>query len=268
MASPSTANPWLVYGGGSAATAASYIILGRGAGRDVDDPNYVTRTGVSYLTTGIFAPAMDASMVATLIGTQVYVADTLGVTTPIEIYYDAALDQMPGDNASTLMATEAGGLIGGITESGQSIRYAEQNAQGRFFNMKAALTSTGTLNPALMSWTVFGYLNPLTTDEITVQVECKDGWSQFGQQDRSNKSGEEMVDKLRYWNSKGLTLAGQIEGYASTLRDDNRPLYFMVREVGAEYAVAKSGAGPDTDSIINVVDVKLVRIDMSGEFGL
>lgn len=268
MASPSTANPWLVYGGGSAATAASYILLGRGAGRDVDDPLYVTRSGVSYLTTGIFAPAMDASMVATLIGTQVYIADTLGATTPVEIYYDAALNQMPGDNASTLMATEAGGLIGEITESGQSIRYAEQNAQGRFFNMKAALTSTGTLNPALMSWTAFGYLNPLTTDEITVQVECQDGWSQFGQQDRSNHSGEEMVDKLRYWNSKGVTLAGQIEGYASTLRDDNRPLYFMVREVGAEYAVAKSGAGPDTDSIVNVVDVKLVRVDMSGEYGL
>ncbi len=70
------------------------------------------------------------------------------------------------------------------------------------------------------------------------------------------------------WQNLGTTLSGQIEGYASTLRDENRPLYFMVREVGAEYAVAKSGAGPDTDSIVNVVDVKLVRVDMSGEYGL
>jgi len=47
MASPSTTNPWLVYGGGSTATAASYILLGRGAGRDVDDACFPADTRVS-----------------------------------------------------------------------------------------------------------------------------------------------------------------------------------------------------------------------------
>ena len=267
MASPSTANPFLCFGGGSAATAASYIILGRGAGRDVDDPNYVTRTGDSYLTTGIFAPSLDASEVATLVGTQVYVGTTAGATTPVEIYYSAALDQMPGDNASTLMATEAGGLIGEITDSGPSIRYAEQNAQGRFFNLKAKLTSAGVLKPAILSWTAFGYYNPRTTDEITMMVECRDSTSTFTQFDMVSRSSEQMVDKLRYWNSKGKTVAGQIEGYATVLRDNDRSLLFMVRSVSDEYAITRSRAGINTEEIVNVVDVVLVRVDMSNEYG-
>ena len=267
MASPSTANPFLCFGGGSAATSASYILLGRGAGRDVDDANYVTRTGDSFLTTGLFAPSMDASQVATLVGSQVYVAATLGATTPVKVYYSSALNQMPGDNASTLMVTETGGLIGDITTSGPSTRYASTNAQGRFFNMKAALTSTGSLNPALLSWTAFGYLNPVTTDEITMRVETRDGFTAFTQMDMAGKTSENMVDRLRYWNSKGYTLVGEIEGYASELRDDAHPLHFMVRSVSAEYSIVRSGAGTNVEKQVNLVDVVLVRVDMSNQYG-
>lgn len=267
MASPATANPFLAYGGGSAATSASYITLGRGAGRDVDDPNYVTRTGTSFLTTGIFAPSMDGSQIATLIGSQIYIGDTLGATTPVNIYYSAATNLMPGDGATTAMATETGGSVTEITTSGPSVRYAEVNAQGRFFNMKAGLTSTGSLNPAILSWTAFGYMNPVTTDEITMRVEVRDSNSTFTQMDMVNKTAENMADKLRYWNSKGRTLTGEIEGYASELRDSGQPLHFMVREVGAEYAITRSKQGTNTEEQVQVVDLVLVRVDMTNQFG-
>jgi|GEM_PF-3482979 len=270
MASPATTNPFLVYGGGSAATSASYIILGRGAGRDVDDPNYVTRSGSSFLTTGMFNPGLQASQIATLVGSQVWVGETdeTGAeTTPVRVYYDASSSMMPGDNASTLMATQAGDLIGEINESGLSVRYADANAQGKFFNMKIELVSTGALQPSVLGWTAFGYLNPAVTDEITAQVEVRDGQSTFGQFDASNKSAEQMVDKLRWWCNRGTTLLGKLESYATILRDEGQPVRFMIRSVSDAHSIVRSSAGTNVTESVDVVDLVLLRVDMSSEYG-
>jgi hypothetical protein len=269
MASPATANPFLVYGGGSAATAASYITLGRGPGRDVDDSAYLTRTGVSYLTTGMFSPGLDASQIATLVGSQVWVGatDETTDTSPVIVYYNSADSQMPGNGATTAMATEAGGGTTSIVDSGLSTRYAAANTQGKFFNMKLGLTSTGTLMPAVLGWTAFGYLNPAITDEITMQVEVRDANVTMGQFDMAGYTAEQMTNKLRDWCNRGFSLAGQLEGYATDLRDDNRNVRFMVRSVGEEHSIVRSAAGTNVTESVNVVDLVLVRVDMSGEYG-
>ena len=268
IASPSTSNPFLIYGGGSAATSASYITLGRGAGRDVDDPNYLTRTGDSFLTTGMFSPGLEASQIATLVGCQVWVGSTDEATdtTPVNVYYNAADDMMPGNGATTAMTTEAGAGTAPIVDSGLSIRYAATNTQGKFFNLKLGLTSTGTLMPAVLGWTAFGYLNPAITDELTMQVEVRDGNVTQTEFDMVNRSAEDMTDKLRQWCYRGYTVAGQIEGYASRLRDDARNVRFMVRSVGEEHAIVRSSAGTNATESVNVVDVVLVRVDVSQEY--
>jgi hypothetical protein len=259
-------NPTLVFGGGAAATSANRITLGRGSGRDVDDANYLTVTGDSYLTTGLFTPAADASMVATLVSAKGYVGATAGATTPINFYYSASQSQMPGDAPSTLMETAVGSGVGEITTVGESTRYAARNSQGRFFNLQAKLTSVGTLNPALLAWRAQGYFNPAVTDEITLTLDGKPFASLMGNRAAASHHPNTILEQLRLWCKNGTVINGMLEGYAEERNVSASTLSFMVKSV-SQATQSSTPGGQGTRVHVPVIELVLVRVDYSAEYG-
>lgn len=263
-------NPTLVFGGGAGVTDANYIILGRGAGRDIDDSGYRFANGSTFVTTGMFSPDIDSSMVATLVSTQVKVGNTAGASTPIKVYYNASNSMMPGDGATNLMATVAGGVVGDITTSGVSIRYAGVGTQGTFFNLKAEFTSVGTnaIQPTILRWTAHGYYNPKVTDELTFRLELQESWLTIGPRDTTNLSAEQQVNVLRAWCNTGKMLEAQIEGYGDNIRDNGPNLiHVLVQEVGEVKNVTMPSSGNSTQMhSIPVCDLTVVRIDLANEY--
>jgi len=265
----SSTNPSLVFGGGPNTTSAQYIILGRGAGRDIDDPNYQTASGSTYVTTGLFSPNIDSSMLATLVSSQVKIGltDEATDTTPVRIYYSAADDLMPGDNASTLMTTVAGGVSGNIVDSGVSTRYANVGAQGSFFNLKAELVSTGNLRPTILRWTAHGYYNPKVTDEITVRCPLQLPSNTIGMRDMINYDPDGVMNQLRTWANAGTMLEAQIQGYEDELRDSGTLVHVLISQVEQNNTDDITGVGNnDQNEVIPSVNLSLVRVDYSGSY--
>lgn len=265
----SSTNPSLVFGGGPNVTSAQYIILGRGAGRDVDDSNYRTASGSTYVTTGMFSPNIDSSMMATLVSSQVKIGVTneAAGSTPVRVYYSAADDLMAGDNATTLMTTVSGGVTGNIVDSGVSTRYAAVGAQGTYFNMRLELVSAGSLQPTVQRWTAHGYYNPKVTDEITVRCPLQLPATTLGMRDMVNYDPDGILNQLRSWANSGTMLEAQIQGYSDDLRDAGTLVHVLISNVEQinTDGIIGPGNNAQTDAVPSV-NLSLVRVDYSGSY--
>lgn len=250
--------PTLVFGGGDSATDAQYIKLGRGSGRDLDDSGYVFSSAANYVTTGLFSPAEDSSMVATLVGSQVYVGRSSGPTTPVTIQYSALTSQMPGDNPTTEMTTSDGAMVP-IETTGHSIRYAAPNSQGSFFNLRLKLDGTGTIAPTVLRWRAFGLLNPRTTDEITTVLDLRD-ISYSGSTAASLNSASKAMDLLRGWKDRGTILTGRVEAYEENLVGSGHPLHFTIKDISAGHEKVAAAGGGEV-SVDYLCTVSLLRVD-------
>jgi len=252
--------PTVIFGGGSAATAASYIKLGRGAGRDVGDSGYSFASGDTYVTTGIFAPSEDLSMVSTITKSQVYTTGA-GATTPVVIQYSASSGLMPGDNTFSNMTDDAAVGTAAITTNGTSIRYPARGAQSRFFNMRLKLTSVGTatIAPAILRWTVHGYSNPQTTHEITVRVELVDDRAMMSQRG-TLLTQDEVFQKLSDWVEAGTTLQFKLEGYDEASTTGTSIISCQLRDAQKVDAVVNVDASGGT---ITTPVVELIMIVIS-----
>ena len=254
--------PTIVFGGGQVATDASYIMLGRGAGRDLGDSGYRFVNGDSYVTTGIFAPSENLSMVSTITKSQVYVTGA-SASTPVVIQYSASTSLMPGDNSFTDMTDNAAIGTAAITTVGNSIRYPARDAQGRFFNMRLKLTSVGTaaIEPACLRWTVHGYSNPKTAQQITVRVVLEDERSKhFNRGTLANQS--DVYQKLCDWVEAGTTLQFKLEGYDDAMTTATDIISCQLR--GAELVATTVNVDASAGSVMTpVCELTLVRVDYS-----
>lgn len=142
-------NPELVAGYG--ATGVRYIKLGRGGGRDVDDPNWMYGTDMA-LETGPMMPSSDLSQLSTLVGVDV-LCDFSRTNDSLTVAY--RWDSKTGDESYTNLLSEAesGGGTAAITGTGWSkvSRYASANNTGRFLEVKftGSAAMGGTANGAV-----------------------------------------------------------------------------------------------------------------------
>lgn len=260
-------NPSLVFGGGSAATSASYIKLGRGAGRDVDDSGYQFRSGDSYVTTGIFAPSQEDSMVSTILNSQVWCTGAAALT-PIVIQYSASSALMPGDNTFSDMTDDAAAGTAEITSAGSAIRYPARGTQSRYYNMRLKLTSVGgnTMAPAVLAWNVTGYSNPRTTHELTIRLELKDSRGILDQNLGTQLSQSEIFNLFTEWEESGTTIQFKLEGYADELTNDTDIISGQVRSVEWVQEQVNVDANASTVSTPQL-DVTIIRCDFSNQMG-
>lgn len=143
------ANPELVAGYG--ATGVRYINLGRGGGRDVDDPKYTYGTSLS-LETGPMMPGSDLAELSTLVGVDTFL-DYSRTNDSLTVAY--RWDSKLGSESYTNLLDEAesGGGTAAITGVGwtKASRYAAANNTGRFLEVKftGAAAMGGTANAAV-----------------------------------------------------------------------------------------------------------------------
>ena len=141
-------NPRVVAGYGS--TGVRYAKLGRGGGRDVDDPFYPFDTAM-VIESGAMMPANDVTMLSTLVGVDTACDfSRTGDSLTVAYRYDSLLGT---ESYTNLLDTAEGGGSAAITTSGftRATRYAAPNIQGRLLELKftGAAAVSGTANAAV-----------------------------------------------------------------------------------------------------------------------
>lgn len=132
-------------------TGVRYIKLGRGGGRDADDPNYAYGVSLS-LETGAMQPGSDLAELSTLVGVDTLL-DFSRTNDSLTVAY--RWDPKTGAESYTNLLDEAesGGGTAAITATGWSkaSRYASANNTGRFLEVKftGAAAMGGTANAAV-----------------------------------------------------------------------------------------------------------------------
>lgn len=256
------ANPQLLFGGGSAATNAQYIVLGKGSGRDIDDSSYVFANADCNIVTGTFTPERGGAMNFTLVGTMIQARDASSGNA-ITPFYDISDSSDLNATPASAMGTVGAAGTTTITSAGFFIRYAAANAKGRFLNMRLTLNGSGsaTKQPHVLAWKAFGFMNPLVTDEITLELDMRadvPGETRYG-----IDSPEEKRARMMQWLERGTVLTGQVLGYEEDL---DRGVLFMVKSVDFDDSVIAVGNGERKEVVFNCA-LKLVRVDMSNQYG-
>lgn len=258
----SGANPQLMFGGGSAATNAQYIVLGKGSGRDIDDGSYVFANQDCNIVTGLFTPERGGAMNFTLVGTMVQVRDA-SASNAITPYYSVSDSDDLNATPTSSMGTDGAAGTTTITSSGWHVRYAAANAKGRRLNMRLVLNGSGTSNkqPHVLGWKAFGFMHPLITDKIDLYLDMSEDVA--GSPEFSQYSSQQKLDRLRQWAENGRILSGALVGYEEDL---NRNVLFIVQSVDPDDSAITVGVG-ERKLVTYDVKLTLVRVDMSNNYG-
>ena len=162
-------NPELVAGYG--ATGVRYIKLGRGGGRDVDDPNYHFDTFLS-LETGEMMPGSDLSELSTLVGVDI-LCDFSRTNDTLTLSY--RWDPKRGTESYTNLLDEAESGSGTAAITGTNgwdrvSRYAAANNTGRFlgvqFDANAALGGSASASVTTTDTSLTDTRLTLTTNSL------------------------------------------------------------------------------------------------------
>lgn len=233
-----------------------YILLGRGAGRAIDDPAYSFGTSME-LETGLIQPVADSSVVCGLLG--VTISGKFSANDTINMYYALGATA----SYSNLLTTQEGGGTQAITGAGTyafATRYAPASTTGPYFKFKVSGTlaaASGTNRAEIRNLFAFGYAAPRVTDLIEVNIYAdRAAISQGGM--RRGRSAGEVARQFKYWKTNQTVLTMQLPDY-----EEVRITRVRVASVGDNELIAVPGtAGEDTRAA--VIKVTLVRDDIAG----
>ena len=258
--------PSIVFGGGTAATAAGYVMLGRGSGRGIEDSGYRFKSS-SVFGTGSFSPDPYGAFNVRLVGFKGYMttsgSKTLGITYDIS---DAAVPNSTSTVGTATLDTQEGGGGGSVSTTGQFTLYAATTAitQSGFFRAYVTLGGNGTTNANhanLHRLSAFGYMHPQTTDEITCQIVVGQESARLWGMARSGWSDDTGVAWLRRQAYSGRVMAVELPGY-----EEARTTRCFVKNVSGTVTKSQAGAGIGGIDTEYTVTVKLVRVDFANAY--
>lgn len=240
-----------------------WIALGRGGGRDIDDPNYNFGLAMS-LETGVMLPGPDMAVLSTLTGVDT-VLDYSRAGESLTVAY--AMDRLKdSDSFTSLLTTAEGGgtaPIATTTNYQKVTRYAAANVAGQFLEVQftGTLTSAaGTTRPVIREAWAFGYSHPATTDVVELVIIAENTAMVNGL--RTGIGRVECGRLWRDWKNRGIELTVDLEGY-----DRLHTTRFVVGDVQEVSQDARPGqyGGLDTDETA-LVNVRLIRVDHAGAY--
>ena len=246
-------NPALISGRGNDLAA---VILGRGAGPDIDDNNYPYGP-VMELEPGLIVASQDLGISIDLTGVKVVGKQVADGT--ITIQHDM-------DNKGTwvdLKSTVDGPGVVPIQSKGwfTETRYAKPNTEGRALYLRSFATMPeghlGEDRTEIYEMWAFGNSHPDMTETITLDIysDIKSrvrGLIQGRKRDRNN------YRLLREWCREKRILEFKIPGY-----DDDQTIRGVILEVtNQNTSVIKTG---DTEVPSNVTRIVVRRVDHSGD---
>lgn len=255
-------NPTVCWGGGTATTSSNRILLGRGAGRDIDDSNYAYDSPAEIVTGHIY-PARGRVMEATLHGVDVLLR--LAGTSP-SLGIDYNVNNVTSEPSTAMQTDREGNTGNSVTTTGMdSYRFyaALTGAKGSMFNFKFTLTQggspTGNTRSELYEAWAFGVLHPRMTDVINFSSIPANQYSARGT--KQTRLGFEAVRILRKWQSDGQLLELQMPEYepGRTVRVQ----IIKMSETGEANARIGPGGKPTTTPAFSL---SLKRLDYAGAY--
>ena len=246
-------NPVLVMGHD---TGLDYIIMGRGSGPDVEDPNYILAEEYE-LETGLLIPQSDLGVEFDLVGVKIVGKQPSGAS--ITAYHDI------NDEGTyrKFLSTQDGGGIGAINDTGffSTKRYAEpNNATGNILQLKLVGTlpanTTGPNGPRLREFWAYGNAHPSTTDIITMNI-----YSSRGSRVRGlfqGRSSGEILRQLSRWRNTSEILQVKLPEYSPS--EKVRVQIIEVTEDSIE-SLDEGGKQVNTD----LVKVVMRRVNYTGD---
>lgn len=249
-------NPVLFVGHGN---DVKYIILGRGAGRMIDDSNYAYGTSMT-LDTGEIAPSTDLSVVSTLVGVSVLCnLPTVGDQFTVSAAFD-------NDAYEEMLTSQESGGTGDITQTRGwevPVRYARPGMEGQQLRIRIAgsttASATGTTRPEIREAWAFGYMRPKVTDVITVGLII-DAQAKGGRGTRTGISRQDAMNWLRQQKTSAVPLILKTEGY-----DTDETARFLITDVRFTTPAMVMGPGVGAHSK-RLATVSLTRIDFAGRY--
>ncbi len=242
---------------------ASYISLGKGSGRYIDETTYAYGSGMS-LETGEMAPGRDLSVISTLVGVSVLCNySRVGES----LYVSARFDS---DAYQDLLSSQEGGGVKEInrTDGWESVlRYARPGTSGQALEVRltgtltgAAVTATlGILRPEIREVWAFGYSRPRMTDVITAEISI-DSTVRTQAGARHQIKPEHLHNLFRRWLTDSDFLELKIPGY-----ETENKTRFLVADVSAAEDQPTRGAGGGTRSV-KTLTVTFVRADFGSDY--
>jgi len=258
--------PSILFGGGTAATAAGYVMLGRGSGRGIEDTGYRFKSSSTFVP-GTFSPDPYGAFNVRLVGFKGYM--TTSSSKALTVTYGISSAAVPSASSvpvTATLTTQEGGGSSSVTATGQFTLYAATDAitQSGFFRAGVTLAGDGTSSTAhasLHRLSAFGYMHPQTTDEITCQllvgVEANRAWGMV----RSGWSDDTGVAWLRRQVYSGRVFSVEIPGY-----EESRTTRCFVKNVSGTVTKTQASAGIGGVDTEYTVTVKLVRVDFANAY--
>jgi hypothetical protein len=244
-------NPTMVAGYG---TGAKYLLLGRGSGLDVDDPNYVFGTSME-LETGDMIVANDLGIQFDLIGVKLVGQQIAGAS------LTAAFDVDNTGAYTTMLSRQDTDGHGPIENSGLFgiDRYAPPNTIGHLVKVKVTgtlPTGTTSVNKTKLreAW-LYGNAHPDTTDILTLGIYADQGARVNGL--RQGRTAGGTLDLFRQWNQRGVVLRLRIPDYAN-----NEQVYCVI--VGIKYQTVDTMLANRNQIQSGVAQVTIRRVDFAG----
>lgn len=266
-------NPEIVFGGGSAATRASYFRLGRG-GRDIDDPNYQYESS-SRLTTGEFTPLLPGEHgLARLIGIEVYAyMPSSSYSLSATYTKDPALLSDSGVGAN-LLTTQEGGGSATMTGSGAAERFTRyaspSDAAGSRFNIQVSIanqsSAAGTTRAEIREMYAFGVYVARKTDIITFRIPTSRDGLAGGFGSHNGLGPAQTEQKFRKWANAGTVLTGEVDGYEDAGSSQGaRTKRFVILDVKSVDAFVQP-SGDRHPQATKVIEVSMARVDYAGAY--
>lgn len=162
-------NPTM-YIGMTTGTTVYYITLGRGAGRDIDDPNYKYQS-TFYLKTGRFQPVNDLSVESIFHGVDV--VTSLGHGDRLSVAVSA--DNGPFIDMATSMEVAGVTALSATAPLMKTRLYAPRGLAGKTFDVllygASDINNAGTVRPEIYEVWAFGFARPIHHDVIEVALK-------------------------------------------------------------------------------------------------
>ncbi len=263
-ASAVATNPRIFFGYGNNAYD---FKLGRGGGRDIDDPNYEYGTGLS-LETGPVMLGEDIGIVSQLLGIQTVMNfNRPGDSLTVQAAYDS--DAW----VSLSSSQENGGSIAIENTDGWEaiMRFAPPDGvlSGQFLNVKYTGTlvtaASGTTRCELREAYAIGLVRPKTTDIIKVTIIASRGarWPFGGGTNGLDPEG--LYEQLHWWMKTQIPLLIELPDY-----DPRHPVRVAVTGVsmGDAPTQARDVLSGDQVAVSKQLTVEFFRLDFAGrEYG-
>lgn len=249
-------NPVLIFGNG---TSVSYITLGRGAGRMIDDANYTFGTSMT-IDSGEISPADDLTVISTLVGVSVLCnLPTQGDQLTVQAAFD-------NDAYQDLLTTQDGGGTAAIDDTDgweAPVRYARPGTTGQQLKLRLTGSTTasasGTTRPEIREAWAFGYMRPKVTDVLTVGL-IVDSQARGHTGRPVGRGNQTTLNWLRQKMTSEEPLELQVDGY-----DASEVAHFLITDLRLTVPsrVLGPGVSPATKRLATVT---LTRIDYAGSY--